>query len=173
MGKWIAALLLWFVASDALACSCPLYTKSWWESSDNVVLVRVDGTRVVAVSAGAPGPCKKRGSCVIRQSALFTPVERFKGSLAQVKQLESGYGSGDCGIPLVAGAYYVVFAKGQTGRVGFCNAAGPYPPRYPYAGKYPAHLEPFLASLRRAAAQPGARILPRPKPMTFDAAGGL
>ncbi|MFD0727437.1 hypothetical protein [Lysobacter brunescens] len=164
-------LSLFFASSSAIACSCPLDTQTWWDASDDVALVRVNSTGVTSGHPIMDTPCVDDGPCVVKQSASFKTIETFKGSLANISRLTSGYGSGDCGIPLVAGAYYVLFTRGGSGQIGFCNAAGPYAPRYPYA-RHSAFLDPFLVSLRKAAKAPGQSVMRRPVPMRFDAFGG-
>lgn len=171
MKRTLWALALSLATSPALACSCPLATQAWWDSSDDVVLVRVNATGVTSGHPIMDLPCTKGEPCVVKQSASFKAVETFKGSLKTISRLTSGYGGGDCGIPLVSGAYYVVFIRQGSGQIGACNTAGPYPPRYPYA-RYPALLEPFLASLRKAATDPGQAVMPRPAPMGYDSVGG-
>ncbi len=173
MKNCLAFLSLYVASSAAFACTCPLSTQSWWNYSPNVALVRINATGVTSGCPIADRPCIKGQPCVVKQSATFTTVETFKGSLQGIPRLTSGYGGGDCGIPLVSGAYYVLFLGQERGAVGFCNAAGPYPPRYPYSGEYPARLNPFLRSLRKAARDPKHVVSPRPKPMPYDSLGGL
>lgn len=173
MTRFPLAAALYIASAAASACTCPLYTQAWWDRAHNVALVRLDAAGVAARSAPDSGPCVKGESCFLNQKGSFTLVETFKGSLAQVRNLYSGYGSGDCGMPLVAGAYYVVFLLEASSQVGFCNAAGPYPMYYPFKGRYPEHLEPFVSSLRRAATDPDAKVAARPAPMTYDTLGGL
>lgn len=172
MKNSLAALGLYLASFGAFACTCPLSTQSWWEGSQNVALVRINATAVTSGHPISDRSCIKGEPCVLKQSASFTTVETFKGSFQSIPRLTSGYGSGDCGIPLVSGAYYVLFLHQEHGAVGFCNAAGPYPPRHPYA-KYPARLESFVASLRKAAKDPKHAVESRPKPMTYDSMGGL
>lgn len=107
------------------------------------------------------------------QVATFTTIETFKGSINGVPSLTSGYAGGDCGIPIVAGAYFVVFLTDKDNEIGFCNAAGPYTPRAQLKRGYPTYLEPFVASLRKAAKDPKAKVAPRPKPMPYDSMGGI
>ena len=148
-------------------------TETWWEQAHNVALVRIDSVGVGFQPPFSAGPCVKGEPCVQRQVGKFALIETFKGSLGETPILSSGYGSGDCGIPLVAGAFYVVFLNGTDGEIGFCNAAGPYPMRNANGGIYPIQIEPFVVSLRKAARNPKLKVAPRPKPMTYDSLGGV
>jgi len=150
-----------------------MYTQSWWEQAQIVALVRVNAVHVAAQQPFSSSPCVKGEPCAIKQVATFTTIETFKGSINGVPTLSSGYGGGDCGMPIVAGAFFVVFLNRKDGDIGFCNAAGPYPMQYPFKGRYPEEIEPFVASLRKAAKDPKAKVAPRPKPMPYDSTGGI
>jgi len=149
----IAACLFALLPGIAQACTCPAGTDYWWQQATRVALVRIESvgwqTEDFITRKVCTGP-----RCAPKQVARFTQIEAFKGSLNAVATLASGYGHGDCGIPLEAGAYYVVFLRKDDSNVGICNAAGPYPPAM--------RIEPFLQSLRQVARDPKARIAPRP-----------
>lgn len=89
-------------------------------------------------------------------------IETYKGERLSVPRLPSGC-CGGCGIPPIAGAYCVVFQNQQNTSIGFCNAAGPYPPSYPYKDRYPRSIAPFLESLRRASRDRNAKLDERPE----------
>ena len=174
--KKLLALTLFLFSIDAYACTCPMRTQDWWDAADSVVLVRVNAVGVAAQDALSGGSCIKGDSwkpCVVRQVAYISTVETFKGKTDR-NQISSGYGGGDCGIPAIAGAYYVVFLRDKRDfHLSFCNAAGPYPPRHPYTRHNPKYLDKFLASLRAAAKDPKAKVETRPRPMSYDSEGGL
>lgn len=158
-------------AGMALACSCPLDTQFYWDESTNVALVRINTTSVTARSHGGK-PCERGNiDCRRMQLATFSVVETFKGSMSSRRRLVSGYGGGDCGIPLVSGAYYVVFLDDDRDEIGFCNSAGPYPNHNAHRHPYPLQMEEFVQSLRRAAKDPNAKVGKRPRPMTYDVLG--
>ena len=90
--------------------------------------MRINASGVAALEPMSDRACVKGQLCVLKQSAAYTVVETLKGERLSVPHLTSGYGGGDCGIPLIAGAYYVVFQNQQNASIGYCNAAGPYPP---------------------------------------------
>ena len=174
--KKLIALILLLLSIEAYACTCPMSTQDWWDDSDSVALVRVNAVGVAAQGFISGSNCVKgdrENPCVVRQVAYFSTIETYKGKIERA-QLSSGYGGGDCGIPAVAGAYYVVFLRDKRDfHLSFCNAAGPYPPRYPYTRHNPKNLDKFLASLRAAAKDPNVKIEPRPRPMSYDIEGGL
>jgi len=170
MQKRLLSLLAGFAAIPAaLACTCPPGTDFWWQQSSSVVLVRIDSVTSGYEQAMSRKPCvSSERMCVQKQIARFTLVEAFKGSGHGLTSLASGYGGGDCGIPVVAGAFYVVFLQRGESQIGICNAAGPYVMRYTDTGTYPKRIEPFLNSLRKAAKDPKAVIAPRPKPQPLE-----
>jgi hypothetical protein len=156
------------VVPAALACTCPPGTDFWWEQSTNVLLVRIDSVTSNYEQATSRKPCSaSERMCTQKQVAKFTLVETFKGSGGKVNSLASGYGGGDCGIPVIAGTFYVVFLQPQETQIGFCNAAGPYTMRYTDRGAYPKRIEAFVSSLRKAAKNPKAVIASRPAPQGF------
>jgi len=150
----IVACLLALVPGIAQACSCPANTDYWWQQATRVALVRIESVGWQTEDFMTRRACAAGPRCAPKQVARFTQVEAFKGSVNAVPTLASGYGHGDCGIPLTAGTYYVVFLRKDDSNVGICNAAGPY--------IHLKSIEPFLQSLRQVARDPKARIAPRP-----------
>ncbi|HZX78765.1 hypothetical protein [Lysobacter sp.] len=150
----IAACLAGLLPGIAAACTCPASTEYWWQEATRVALVRIESVGWRTEDGFSRATCSIGPRCVSKQVARFTQIESFKGSLNAVPTLASGYGGGDCGIPLVAGAYYVVFLRKDDSNVGICNATGP--------NVYLKHIEPFLQSLRLVARDPKAKFAARP-----------
>lgn len=150
----IAACLAGLLPGIAEACTCPASTEFWWQEATRVALVRIESVGWQTEDGFSRATCSTGPRCVSKQVARFTPIESFKGSLHAVPTLASGYGGGDCGIPLVAGAYYVVFLRQGDSNVGICNATGP--------NVHLTHIEPFLRSLRLVARDPKAKFATRP-----------
>ena len=69
--------------------------------------MRINASGVAALKPMSDRACVKGQLCVLKQCAAYTVVETLKGERLSVLHLTSGYGGGDCGIPLIAGAYYV------------------------------------------------------------------
>lgn len=120
---WIALVAL--LASDAAsACSCVRTTlEQQLDDAAIVALVRIESTRVnpawVAALADEDAPH------VQPLLATFASVETMKGSLQQVQHLSSGYGSGDCGLPLTPGVDLLVAGNSHEGElvVSYCSAS--------------------------------------------------
>ena len=172
MRQMAAALALLLVASNAFACSCRGRTQDWFAGSQNVVLIRVTSVESVTAPFFGSGKCTSGPNCYRLQSASFEALESFKGSLSSVRELRSHYDNSACGIPLVAGAYYVVFKSIRHSQIGRCNTAGPYAPEGVGQRAYPRRVQPFLQSLRVAARKPGTATLPIPHSIPFVTANG-
>lgn len=163
--KGLLGFLLLFVIPIAVACVCPPDTDYWWENSQNVLVVRVDSVHVETASAVSGQKCASSSPhCVPMQTARYTTIEKIKGPGISAASLVSGYGGGDCGIPLIAGAYYVVFLEKAERSIGFCNTAGPYLTRGYEQRPYPKRIEDLITSLRQKAKDPKATIATPPEP---------
>ncbi|WP_386070505.1 hypothetical protein ACFJIW_07760 [Tahibacter sp. UC22_41] len=112
-----------FLTVDAQACSCARGSlEEAIAETDDIALVTVrdvDFVQTDAASSEAPSA---------PQHARFTVNRNIKGDMARHRELRSGYGFGDCGVPLIAGASYVVFASGDgPAPVRLCSGFfGPY-----------------------------------------------
>lgn len=150
----IAACLAGLLPGVVKACTCPASTEYWWQEATRVALVRIESVGWQTEDGFSRATCSTGPQCIPKQVARFTPIESFKGSLNALSTLASGYGGGDCGVPLVAGAYYVVFLRKDDSHVGICNATGP--------NVHLKHIGPFLRSLRQVARDPKAKFAARP-----------
>lgn len=112
-----------FFALDAQACSCMRGSlDEAIAATDDIALVTVRDVGFVGVDTASPGAPSSP------QRARFTVDRSLKGDMARHGELHSGYGFGDCGVPLIAGASYVVFASGEgPAPVRLCSGFfGPY-----------------------------------------------
>ncbi|WP_223620037.1 hypothetical protein [Lysobacter sp. ESA13C] len=165
MNRSIALLFaLLSVSPAAWACSCPAETESLWNGAHQVALVRIDAVHVERELAMSRKRCTaSEATCTMRQVASYTPVEFFKGNRLSAPTLATGYGGGDCGLPMIAGTYYLIFASDTSGQIGICNAAGPYR----WVGsrnslEQPKVLKPLLEALRKRSKEPATKLPPRP-----------
>ena len=152
----IAACLLGLLPGIVKACTCPAGTDFWWKQATRVALVRIESVGWQTEDFITRRACAAGPRCAPKQVGRFTQIEAFKGSVNAIPTLASGYGHGDCGIPLTAGTYYVEFLRKDESNVGICNAAGPYIRL--------KSIEPFLQSLRRVARDPNAKLPDDPRP---------
>ena len=124
------ATMLALFARDTAACSCAHTTlEEKLDGAEVVALVRIENARVNPEWIAELG--KEEPSFRVRPIlATFEPVEVFKGTLKQVKYLTSGYGGGDCGLPLIPGSDVLVSgtSDGQTLSFGYCSASRPLHP---------------------------------------------
>jgi len=155
--------------SVASACSCLPDNTARWNKSNIVLLVQISDVSFSDEDYMTRATCTKDTDlCVQRQVAHYKTVETFKRSGALPTTIASGYGSGDCGIPLIAGAYYVVFLKDKHERIGFCNAAGPYLKDAfndkTYQTVFARDVAAFIAALRLASKKP-TKIPDMPRPI--------
>ena len=160
--SWWLALACTLLPGSALACSClakaSLVDKL--DPDDAVVLVRLDSIR-------AERSCASNGLCMPIQVAEYTLVESLRGYPQTHAPLISGYGYGNCGVPLIAGAEYIaVMAPGSRG-LGSCNSAGPYPPAEYRDPRDQQAMRDYLDALRRRMAG-GAAPGPPPRTLAFD-----
>lgn len=169
MMRCLAAFGLWLaMTAPVIACTCPAKTQDWWDNATAVALIRVDTVSVARQDFLTGKPCAKGvvEPCVLRQAARVTAIETFKGRVADRFALSSTHVDASCGKAVIAGAFYVVFLRSPRDfQLSLCNAAGPYAPDEPDSHGYPAYLERFVKSLRRASKRPPARIMDRPPPV--------
>jgi hypothetical protein len=112
-----------FFAADAQACSCVRGSvEEAIAATDDIALVTVRDVGFVEAGAAASDDSS------LPQRARFTVNRNLKGDMTRHGELRSGYGFGDCGVPLIAGASYVVFASGTgPAPVRLCSGFfGPY-----------------------------------------------
>ncbi len=97
-----------FCTVDAQACTCRLDSlEEVIAATDDIALVTVREVGFVDVNAASSD------APPLPQRARFEVNRNVKGDMARHSELRSGYGFGDCGVPLIAGASYVVFARGE------------------------------------------------------------
>lgn len=122
LATWLGIGALFGAASDASACSCRRGSvEDAAARARNIALVRVESVRIgpprSEVTVGDEPP----------QRARFAVVRHLKGELPQNEELRAGYGLGDCGVPLIVGASYVVFNDGEAPELALCRGFfGPY-----------------------------------------------
>ena len=111
----LCVIFLLGIASQVQACSCvrkngtPEY---YYSRATQVFVARVVATREIAQR----GDQSKRAGV----AATFTLGEVLKGNPRHLRTIESGYGNGDCGVPLLVGSTYVFFT-GPDREVNICN----------------------------------------------------
>jgi hypothetical protein len=107
LARFFLAVLAIVFSIDAFACSCSSYSlHEQLDKADIVMVVRVTQTRLNPEGLKSHqfddnGPVH----------ATFELTETLKGDPSKVEELFSGYGGGDCGIPLLPGLYYFIVAK--------------------------------------------------------------
>ncbi|MFA0814112.1 hypothetical protein [Microbulbifer epialgicus] len=48
----------------------------------------------------------------------------IKGSPKKIEKIRTGFGGGDCGIPMTIGQAYVIFFENEQHHIGSCGASG-------------------------------------------------
>lgn len=170
MSKMLLACLPFLAVSQvALACMCPPDMAAWLRRADTVLVVRVDSVTWGGEDPVSGNTCDTaRPSCFGAQMATVKAVHAIKGDGRSLTTVSSGYGGGDCGIPLIAGAYYVVFLRGGGRSVGSCNAVGPYIRLSGDSGPYPREISHYVRSVEAAMKDPKAAIAPAPAPRRLE-----
>lgn len=161
--SWWLALACTLLPGSALACSClakaSLVDKL--DPDDAVVLVRLDSIR-------AERSCASNGPCMPIQVAEYTLVESLQGNPPTYAPLASGYGGGNCGVPLIAGAEYIaVLAPGSRG-LGSCNSAGPFPPAEYRDPRDQQAMRDYLDALQRRMEGADVPSVSPPRTLAFD-----
>lgn len=160
-----AFIVFLLVSPTVLACMCPPDMAGWLRQADTILVVRIDSVASRNEDAVSGATCNAdQPSCSGYQVAMITTVHSIKGNGRSLPSISSGYGGGDCGVPLIAGGYYVIFMRGSGHRVGSCNSAGPYIKSPRDSGPYPKQLNDFIGSLQLAMKDPKALITSAPVP---------
>lgn len=90
------------------------------------------------------------------QVAGYKVVKQLKESGSKPRSLRSGYGYGDCGVPLVAGLQYLVLVN-DSGEIGLCS--GFYGPQFGWTdGRPKAFLDSVTSFYRQ-----GTKIIEPPR----------
>lgn len=120
----LIALVAALASEAASGCSCVRRTiEQQLDDAEIVALVRIESTRVNAAWVAALAD--EDGPQVQPLLATFATVETIKGSLQPVQHLSSGYGSGDCGLPMTPGFDLLVAGTEHEGElvVSYCSAS--------------------------------------------------
>ena len=113
-------LLAGLGTSVALACSCVPRTVE--ENFNNAATIFVG--RILSAQ-------EIRGdeSELSAVAGTFRIIETIKGNPERLAVVETGFGGGDCGVPLLVGQSYVFFAD-PNGRINICNGTEGYTKGY-------------------------------------------
>ena len=104
------------IPSLSYACSCGIINiKEVITESKHVFVAGVKSVKI-----GKPG--KDHMKSVV---AEFQLIESIKGNPKEIKKLYSGFGGGDCGIPLNVGWQYIVYTN--DGVISVCSGSRRYP----------------------------------------------
>lgn len=161
--SWWMALGCMLLTGPALACSCLAKASivDKLDPGDAVVVVRLD-------RISAERSCTSDGLCTPFQVADYTLVESLRGDPPTYAPLASGYGGGNCGVPLIAGAeYIVVLAPGARG-LGSCNSAGPFPPAEYRDPRDQQAMRDYLDAMRRRMDGQNVPSVSPPRTLPFD-----
>jgi hypothetical protein len=113
------------MADAAHGCSCARASlQEQLDQAEFVAMVRIESTTVNPEWVAAIGE-EYLDFSVQPLSAKFTMLETLKGDGGAVQQLSSGYGGGDCGVPLVPGFDVLVAGRSEAGGliVTICSAS--------------------------------------------------
>jgi len=125
----LAATLL--VAPAAQACS--------FESS--TLEQKIDSAQIIfiaRITEAAEVPNTPQGAASFETPpvrARFQVLDAIKGDPTKIEFLRSGYGGGDCGIPLLVGRRYLVYT-GVGGQIFLPDGSGDVTPEYEPHRKY-------------------------------------
>jgi hypothetical protein len=137
---FLALSMLW--SSETHACSCVRRSVELaFDAAPHVFLARISEVQYVP-------PPNNENERWFPQVARFSAVEVFKGTPASVENLRAGFGQGDCGTPLIAGADYLVLV-GDSGEISLCSGFfGPFFWRDPVEGDEDEGRHAFVKSIR-------------------------
>ncbi len=114
--RYLILIALLSAPSLSYACSCGIINiKEVITESKHVFVAGVKSVKI-----GKPN--KDHMKSVV---AEFELIESIKGNSKEVKKLYSGFGGGDCGIPLNVGWQYIVYTN--DGVISVCSGSRPYP----------------------------------------------
>lgn len=114
--------LVFALTGQAHACSCGKRTlEQQFSEAGNVFVGRVASTSEISSRASDPD----RGGV----AATFTLVKDLKGNTTPSLKVQSGYGSGDCGIPLLVGTSYLFFVS-KDAEINICSGTQVFVPGY-------------------------------------------
>jgi len=173
----VLLLLILGMFGRAEACSCATSSREdGFRNAEHVFIARIESVRHVQQSPGRL--IDATGRRVYPQMATFSLVERFKGDPKQVTALRTGYGGGDCGVPLIVGFEYMVLVE-DDGIVSMCKGFyGPHARWHERANdsaktslkRFTASVEDFFRTGRPIADPPepaygiGDSFIPPPPP---------
>ncbi|MBN8480913.1 MAG: hypothetical protein J0L88_04905 [Xanthomonadales bacterium] len=109
---FLAVPALWSAQVDA--CSCTRRSvETAFDNAKHVFVARIERVELVA-------PPRNGDDRWEPQRASFSMRDALKGKPNRIKRLRTGYGYGDCGVPLIVGADYLVLAN-DHGRISLCS----------------------------------------------------
>lgn len=114
--RYIIFLVLLCVPSLSYACSCGIIDIKKIITKSKYVFV----ASVKSVAIGEPEKNHMKSAV-----AEFELIENIKGKSQEIKKLYSGFGGGDCGIPLNVGWQYIIYT--DNGVVSVCSGSTSYP----------------------------------------------
>ena len=112
-----------FWTPGSYACSCILLTlKQQFQMADHVFIADITQVRETQSRPSHP-----QWAGVL---ADFQLKQGFKGNPNALRNIETGFGKGDCGVGLVAGHTYLLFAD-KMGAVDICSGSRAFDPEDP------------------------------------------
>lgn len=115
----LLALLLSALASKAFACSCVSSTeRDLVAEADRIFLGVIEKTEIVRPEESEAWPYV---------SATFSVEDVVKGQVQEVEKIKTGFGGGDCGIPIITGQAYVIFLRKNRDWAGICGGSTSVP----------------------------------------------
>jgi hypothetical protein len=123
IGRAAAWLLLAASAGDAAACSCRMAPiEERLDEADTIALVRVHRIELDRDWSGRPGATFASGFPLRAEADV---LETLRGAPRATLQLRTGFGGGDCGVPLTPGDDVLLIASGTDGEfeLHFCSAS--------------------------------------------------
>ena len=115
MLKIIFSILL-FLPSYSFACSClhqPL--SKHVAGAKNIYVGVLTSSRIVEAKSDKEWPYVE-GTIKVETT--------IKGSPEKLETVRTGFGGGDCGIPMIVGRAYVIFFENEQHHIGSCGASG-------------------------------------------------
>jgi hypothetical protein len=115
----LAVLLLTALASKAFSCSCVSSSeRDLVAEADRIFLGVVEKTEIVRPESEDEWPYVY---------ATFSVKDVVKGQVQKVEKVKTGFGGGDCGIPMVTGQAYVIFLRKNRDWAGICGGSSNAP----------------------------------------------
>ena len=111
--------VIFSLPSISFACSCLQGTiKEYVQDANKIYLGTLTSSRIVDTNKDNEWP---------HIEGTLKVENVIKGKVSSEEKISTGFGGGDCGIPMTIGNVYVIFTKGDSDYIGMCGASRQIP----------------------------------------------